>query len=133
MELTTVMTYSVQYEAEMARSLLEESGIEAYMADENLVGINALYGPAIGGIKLQVPADQAEKAREILQQKEPPRPNCVYCGSEDTRPVFSFGAVLENLTQIFFSFTGGESKRDKFQCQSCGNSFFAISPGNEQS
>ena len=75
-ELVTVGTYSHAYEADLAVSRLESEGIMAFAADEFTV--NRLYSSAIQGIKLQVPAPDAERAREILAADE----------SEDLKDVF---------------------------------------------
>lgn len=45
---------------------LQAEGIPCWLADANLVQIDMLYSPAIGGIKLQVNEGWAEQARMIL-------------------------------------------------------------------
>ena len=67
-ELVTVDTYSHAYEADLAISRLESEGIMAFAADEFMV--NRLYSSAISGVRLQVPAPDAERAREILSIDE---------------------------------------------------------------
>jgi len=75
-ELVTVGIYSHAYEADLAVSRLESEGIMAFTADEFMV--NRLYSSAISGVRLQVPAVDAERAREILSTDE----------SEDLKDVF---------------------------------------------
>lgn len=74
-ELVTVGTYSHAYEADLARSRLESEGIMTFAADEL---VNRIYSNAIGGVRLQVPAPDVERAREILSTDE----------SEDLKDVF---------------------------------------------
>ena len=51
--------------AQVARSRLEAAGIEAHLADEGMGGMFS-YG-LIKGVRLQVPAADEERAREILE------------------------------------------------------------------
>jgi len=48
---------------------LKEEFINCYLQDENTVTIDPLLSNAIGGIKLMVAEQQAERAMEILNTK----------------------------------------------------------------
>jgi len=61
-----VATFALPTEAEMARELLERNGIEALLRDEGLVGVHPWLSNAVGGVKVVVPFEDAERAREIL-------------------------------------------------------------------
>ena len=63
--LITIRTYMNSIEAEMDRQLLENNGIQAYVADENM---GSFLNVAIGGIRLMVADADAEKATQILNQ-----------------------------------------------------------------
>jgi hypothetical protein len=64
-ELTTVATFSTRAEADLAQDRLKLEGIDAFVFDDMTAGVMPfLAGPS--GIRLQVPTDQAEKAREVL-------------------------------------------------------------------
>jgi Putative prokaryotic signal transducing protein len=52
----------------LAKSVLDSAGIECFLADENTVRIDWLYSNAIGGVKLLVREEDAEAARELLDQ-----------------------------------------------------------------
>jgi len=65
LELETIATYKLLYQAEIARGRLEAEGIIAFLADENM---NSLY--SVGGIRLRVASEDALLAREILTQVE---------------------------------------------------------------
>jgi hypothetical protein len=43
-ELVTVATFSFPAEADVQKLLLEQEGIQAFLADANLVGTDWLYG-----------------------------------------------------------------------------------------
>ena len=61
-------------EAQAACSALRAAGIEARLADENLIAVDWLYSQAVGSIKVLVPEEDLEQARGILWSAaaEPP-------------------------------------------------------------
>jgi hypothetical protein len=60
--LVTVAAYPQAYEAHLARSLLEDAGIPAFVAGE----YGSLF-PADGDIRVRVPEDAADDARAVLK------------------------------------------------------------------
>lgn len=66
--LVTVATYDDTVAAHIAAGRLQADGLYCEIADEHLVQTDWLYGPAVGGIKLQVPAEHAERALSILER-----------------------------------------------------------------
>jgi hypothetical protein len=90
--LVTLGSYRDLPAADLARGLLESAGIPAWIQDDNLVRMDWFYSNAIGGVRLQVEAANAEAAREILNQPMPAtlqlddgtefaQPRCPKCGS----------------------------------------------------
>jgi hypothetical protein len=67
-ELVTIRLFRDLPEALFAKALLESSGIECCLADENIVRLDWLISNAIGNMRLQVRAEDAEAALEILDQ-----------------------------------------------------------------
>jgi len=79
----------------LAKGKLESSGIECWLADENLVRMDWLLSNLIGGMRLQVSADDEEEARRILLEPTPEnftddevgqsfqQPHCPRCDSLD--------------------------------------------------
>ena len=63
-----VFTSYVYAEAALIKSLLEANGISVFMYDENTARLNPFYSSAIGGIKLMVPDEEVEKARDVLNE-----------------------------------------------------------------
>jgi hypothetical protein len=92
-ELVTVGRYRDLAEAIVARSLLQAEGIESWIQDENLIRIDWGYSNAIGGMRLQVGAENQAAAIGILAQApdriafaedgEYIQPQCSQCGSMD--------------------------------------------------
>ena len=65
-ENTIIARFDSMPEAHIAMGRLEAEGIESWLADEHLVQTDWLYSIAVGGIKLQVRSELAQRALEIL-------------------------------------------------------------------
>lgn len=64
----TVARYDTALEAHLAAGRLQTEGIDAVIADEHYVTINWMMAGALGGVKIRVPAEQAEAAAAVLAQ-----------------------------------------------------------------
>ena len=95
-------------EAEGARSALEAAGIEAFLADENTVGVNWLYSNALGGMRLYVSGENAAEAARVL-------------GLEDASP--EEGLLAEE--DVAFDAEIGPAA---FGCGECGSTNVAAIP-----
>jgi len=89
--MLTVATFSKPEEAHMLRLRLEAGGVPAYIQDENMVQTDWLYSNAIGGVRVQIDEEDADRAKEILQdpgiEGEPVgMPACPKCSSTNTAP-----------------------------------------------
>ena len=109
----TVATFWQPAQAHVARLKLESEDIPCIISDENLVSVYWLYANAIGGVKLQVPEGDVDRARIALgdygtpadpefdrPRDVPPLRTCPHCGSEEV----SSGAKLPRL--FFGGFLG---------------------------
>jgi Putative prokaryotic signal transducing protein len=65
-DLITVSTFRSTADAQIAKGILDEAGIDSMIRADNAGG---MY-PAIGGAELLVRAKDAEKANEALQQRD---------------------------------------------------------------
>jgi hypothetical protein len=64
-ELITVATFSTRAEADLAQDRLKVEGVDAFVFDDMTAGVMPyLAGPS--GIRVQVPTEQAARAREVL-------------------------------------------------------------------
>lgn len=68
-DLVTVANYETAVQAELARGVLEASGIKSLLADVQVGSITG-YGYATGGVALQVLSPDAARAVEILRAYE---------------------------------------------------------------
>jgi hypothetical protein len=69
----TVGVFSTPEEAHLCKNRLEAEGIDVQLMDAETVGMAWYFGNALGGIKVQVRAEQAEEARQVLELHEPVR------------------------------------------------------------
>jgi hypothetical protein len=131
--LVVVRSYTNVHEAHLTKSVLEASGIEAYIADEHLVSMAWTYSNAVGGVKVVVPEERADEALQMLQAgadplEEPftlgPRPaheasdTCRRCGAGvfASRPRGLRFAMLSWLT-LGFPISSATRRR---YCEQCG-------------
>jgi hypothetical protein len=93
-DLVTLRRYRDLSEAIVARAVVESAGIFCFLKDENLVRLDWQMSNLIGGIRLQVPAADAEAAEAVLAQPVPDsftlpeepdfkQPRCPRCSSTD--------------------------------------------------
>jgi hydrogenase maturation factor len=74
MSLITVYTALNPAEAQLIRGRLEAAGFDASVKNElSALSIDG-YALAAGGILVQVPADQAESALELIHAERDPQP-----------------------------------------------------------
>lgn len=62
-----VRSCSWLHEAQFLKSVLESAGIEAMIPDEYTLGVQPLYGPALGGVRVLVKAGDVSRAVECLE------------------------------------------------------------------
>jgi|SRR6187402_2567328 len=74
-ELVTIRKFRDLPDALLAQGRLEASGIESFLADDNMVRMDWLISNLLGGIKLKVEESNVEIAEEILSQEFPDMPD----------------------------------------------------------
>lgn len=65
-ELVTVRNCNWLHEAEFVKSVLAAEGIEAEIPDEHTMGVQPLYGAAVGGVRVRVRASELDRATAAL-------------------------------------------------------------------
>jgi hypothetical protein len=71
MKLITVYRTFSSADAQLIRSLLEASDLRAIVLHEGAALSMDGYSMATGGIEVQVPEEEAETAREIIEKSQP--------------------------------------------------------------
>jgi hypothetical protein len=69
--LVTVETFSSPWEAQLACACLQAEGIEAVIADEHFFRLYGALSNALGGVRLQVRPEHADRAAELLRDRRP--------------------------------------------------------------
>jgi hypothetical protein len=93
-EVVTIRQFRDLPEAVFAKGSLESAGIVCALVDDNMVRLDWFISNLLGGVKLQVAAEDADAANEILSQPIPEdfdatgtgeyhQPRCPKCGSLD--------------------------------------------------
>lgn len=128
--LVAVATCARPVEAHLIRCRLEAEGLEAFVTDEHIVSVQWLYSAAVGGVKVQVRARDAERARSILETSRAPRsdsalfvtddlraPRCPRCGSLDVQQRYTRRLTFASSMLLGFPLPWplGRSR-----CRSCG-------------
>ncbi len=135
-DLVPVRFYDDPLEAHLGRCLLQNEGIEAYVNDEHIIGLNRVLGVALGGVKLKVAATDKEQALLILHETDhrpylddENRPvHCPRCGSPDLRSGISrlgtWSGALHLAIGFVFSVYPLSTERGML-CDQCGH-FFSL-------
>jgi hypothetical protein len=67
-KLVTVATFDEGAKARLAQNVLQAAGIQCTIADESIVAMDWLLSTAVGGVKVQVRDEDAERAVAALNQ-----------------------------------------------------------------
>jgi hypothetical protein len=70
-QLVTVRGFTTVLDAQVACAVLPSAALGARLRDEHVISIDWLLSNAVGGVKPQVPADQLDVARDMI---DPPAP-----------------------------------------------------------
>lgn len=119
--MVTVATFGAAWEAHLAAGKLEAEGIPCLIADENMATTyGGVLGVALGGIKLQVPVGDAERARAALPARVRGQVHaCPSCGSSDTKEVSL--TPVEALVCLLLLGIPYLFMPRRFWCLACGN------------
>jgi len=135
--LITIATFTNPLEAHIVRGRLEAEGIDTSVAHEHHIWANWFLSTALGGVKLQVKPEDAQRAREILQQEQAgdyealvtdsveetavPRPTCPVCRSEDITPARRSGRI--SLFIVWLSSLPLPYSSVTMSCRNCGHTW----------
>lgn len=133
MDFILINAYNNYVDAHIARGVLEEEGINCWLKDENTVTIDPILTNAVGGIKIMVYKDQAERAWKILsdlKKEQQLAVSCPKCGSHNVELVSTPRKAINWISAITTFFLGDFAMTiDKVNhCFDCKHEF----PQNEQ-
>ncbi|MFT4525227.1 MAG: hypothetical protein ACI85F_001380 [Bacteroidia bacterium] len=70
MEMVTIKVFSYDHETYLYEPSLKSAGIEYHMHGQKTIAIDPLVSNAMGGIKLQVKAEDVERAKALVAEIE---------------------------------------------------------------
>jgi hypothetical protein len=132
----TIATYPEPLEANLMRSKLLSEDIECILLDENLISVQPFYSNAIGGIKLQVHEDDAQRAKEILEESNKPPLHIIYKNiNHKTNKHTKLHCPECNSTEVYYERLSNSELvlcilllgipllflKGKYHCYNCGN------------
>lgn len=132
-DLVTVERFTNPLEAHISKGLLESEGVPASLGSEHHVWASWPISQALGGVRLQVPAEYAYRARDVLarwrrgeyqealeevHEMEPER--CPNCGSADLRFTRSSASTVLLLMTLGVSGLIFPPRIDGTKCNACG-------------
>lgn len=134
MELITLKIFDNSIGAHILRTKLESENIQAFVFDEHSVGINPIYGQALGGVKVKVNESDLEQAELILKEIEQTDYTndldevivCPKCGSKEYYSNYKSMKGAKGLLSILTSFLFWVYPiyyKNVFKCKKCGEEF----------
>jgi tetratricopeptide (TPR) repeat protein len=130
--LVTIATFLYPTEAYIPKGILESEGIWSSVADVYTITANWLYSTAIGGVKLQVRQEDAQRAVEILnsradgpieeeevQEQQDHAERCPVCGSGNVR-YLKYATPLVFLSWLVLDFPLPFMRR-RWKCGACSH------------
>lgn len=128
-QLVTVASYTDAIQAHLARGKLEAEGMHAEVAHEHHIWADWMLSNALGGVKVQVWADQVDRAKKILADldsgkfeiEDEYKIHCPKCNSTEldeqrTRWKIAFlGLFILHIPLPY--------RRGQLTCQHCGHSW----------
>ncbi len=127
-DLVVIRQFRDPGDAMVAKTILESSGIEAFLGDDNMIRLDWFISNLLGGIKLKVNAEDAQSADDILNQPVPPdfqvegagdfvQPRCPKCNSLEI--IFTGLNKPASYATMFINFPI-PIRDNKWKCEDCG-------------
>ncbi|MBK1878565.1 hypothetical protein [Pelagicoccus mobilis] len=117
--MRVVARYQKADDAYLAASVLEGSGLSPHIRDGHTIGVDWFYSQAIGGVKLEVPEGEFEKAVELLglPPVEEPTLKCPYCDSAKVKVRELSGVAALGIVLFGFAVPLKTRKADCLDCK----------------
>ncbi len=134
-QMVTIAKFRDLPEALLAQGNLNSAGIEAVLLDDNLIRLDWLWSNAVGGIKLQVRAEDAAEATDVLNQPIPEefeiegvgdyrQPECPKCKSLDV----TFQEIYKPVAYASL-WVPLPVQRKGWKCRACGHEWESADSG----
>lgn len=118
---TTIVVFQYSSEALIIKGKLESEHITVFLADEYTVDTDPLVSNAIGGVKLQVPTEQVDVAKNIIKKIDVSLLKeeivCTNCKSTN----FNLRLIFKNIVLKLIPING----LFEYRCSDCNTNFKA--------
>lgn len=128
MEYVEIRTFDNYIEANIVLNMLQHANINCHLKDENIITIDPLLSPAIGGIKLMVHHlhvqrawDEIDRAEKAYLKAVP----CPVCKAHELEIVSIARKHKNKLSALASMILNGHSVeiRKMYRCKKCGYDF----------
>ena len=132
MDYVELRSFDNYIEANIVLNMLQHHHINCHLKDENIVSINPLLSPAIGGMKLMVHADHVEKAWDLMDKAEEEYLKnipCPVCHAHALKTISITKKHTSKLTALISMLLNGHSVEVTkiYKCSVCGYDFKDLS------
>ncbi|MGE5521741.1 MAG: putative signal transducing protein [Candidatus Dadabacteria bacterium] len=128
MDFVQLRSFDNYIEANIVLHMLQNSHINCHLKDENIITIDPLLSPALGGMKLMVHHAHAERAWNLIEQAEQEylkKIPCPVCHHHTLKAVSVMKKHKCKLGALASMILNGHSMeiRKIYQCSNCGYDF----------
>lgn len=127
-DFVQIRSFDNYLEANIVLSMLQDANINCHLKDENIITIDPLLSPALGGMKLMVHHSQIERAWELMdnaEQKYLRSVSCPVCHAHALKAVsITKKHTCKLVAMANMLLTGKSVEVSKiYQCDNCGYDF----------
>ncbi len=128
MDFVQLRSFDNYIEANIVMNMLQHFNINCHLKDENVITIDPLLSPAIGGMKLMVHHTQLERAWELIDDAEQQYLKniaCPVCKSHQLKTVSITKEHKCKLSAMASMLLNGKSVEltKVYKCSACGYDF----------
>ena len=128
MEFVPLRSFDNYIEANIVLSMLMAANINCHLKDENTITIDPLLSPALGGIKLMVHHQHAERAWDLLDEAEQQYLKSIPCPVCKAHALKTISVTKQHkcrLSALVSMLLNGRSLEvtKMYQCTECGYDF----------
>lgn len=128
MDFIEIRSFDNYIEANIVLQMLQHNDVNCHLKDENIITIDPLLSPAIGGMKLMVHHTHVEKAWDMIERAEQeylksiPCPVCHVHGLKAVSITKQYSSKLAALASMVLN--GHSVEKTKiYRCGACGYDF----------
>jgi hypothetical protein len=128
MEYVQLRSFDNYIEANIVLNMLRHENINCYLKDENIITLDPLLSPALGGMKLMVHHAHAERAWDLMDKAEKqylkniPCPVCKAHALKIISVTKEYKCKLSALINMLLKGQSVEVSK-MYQCSACGYDF----------